>query len=680
MGSNGGAAATGGGYAKAISRASAPRRFAFVGGNTGADGRGVELSTVTSVRRPVAAARLARVLGVGLGLFAGACAHRPAAQPSTQVGWIDAALVGQTAGEGADLDLDEDAAPTLRVAGLDHLLDLFDAARFAEDADAREALWSALGGHPTGIGDTATRDATARLLDEALAIEEAAERTPLDEDRTRFLADAIMLLTVDLERPATAEDLSIRTLAYRQIVERGHPRIADNAHWRLYDHVRGTLQGAVEAPPERRIEIAVQALYAARDDVSEHLADAAPHAKPRWPTLDELWATLEEHRAALRSDPRWNPIVRMRAASDDALHEVLETALPAQRDPGWPAILVPAGTGKPESLAPALVVEDGRVILDAGRPQARTLPLDDIEPLVTAMQATVAQDGRGVLLVALDPALPSPQLRNVLRAVRRAQISRLELALREPRVTREGEVVTVLPLEVARSVDGGPGARALLDARVHVHLDGKGIGVAIDDRRLTAFPSEPREVADLIGKVRGAYPRERIVRLTLSDDVQPQQLVDALIALQGGRDPAFGVVGWWAGGTLPASEPAAAHDRVLEHRVALYRGAPPVLEQPFPLQAADQKRLEHFVEQVRTCLPELEAPIRPGQALRFALVFEQGRLVDVTAPHVDGPRKDRPSKAGLDALVGCIREDAFGLRLREHLDRIPMSLVLGAPR
>src|SRR5690606_41514173 len=102
----------------------------------------------------------------------------------------------------------------------------------------------------------------------------------------------------------------------------------------------------------------------------------------------------------------------MRAASDDALHEVLETALPAQRDPGWPAILVPAGTGKPESLAPALLVEDGRVILAAGRPHARTLPLDDSGPLVTAMQATVPQDGRRLLLAAPDPALPSPHPRH----------------------------------------------------------------------------------------------------------------------------------------------------------------------------------------------------------------------------------------------------------------------------
>jgi hypothetical protein len=100
----------------------------------------------------------------------------------------------------------------------------------------------------------------------------------LDEAEQRFVADAIMLLSTDMFLPDTAEALITATLAYRVLAEDGHPRIADNAHWRLYDHVRGVLEGAVEIAPAMRADVLVHALYAEREDISPWLDVAPPLA------------------------------------------------------------------------------------------------------------------------------------------------------------------------------------------------------------------------------------------------------------------------------------------------------------------------------------------------------------------------------------------------------------------
>lgn len=138
------------------------------------------------------------------------------------------------------------AGAAARVARLDALLDLLDAARFADDADARERLWVGLGGTPRARGPEATRDASVRLLSEAIQL----DITPgLDEDAHDFVSGVIAVLSADLVVLGAAEDLAIRTAAYRAVAEHGHPRAADNARWRLYDHVRGCLVGARRLGP-----------------------------------------------------------------------------------------------------------------------------------------------------------------------------------------------------------------------------------------------------------------------------------------------------------------------------------------------------------------------------------------------------------------------------------------------
>ena len=144
------------------------------------------------------------------------------------------------------------------------------------------------------------------------------------------------MLSADLQPPPSADDLSIRTLVHRTLAEQGHPRIVDNARWRLYDHARGTLQGAVEQPPEQRLPVAVQALYVERDSVEDLLADTAPHAHPPWPTTEALWGLVQAQAGSLRAVPRWTAVIERREPDDQALHETLRASLPAARRDDWP--------------------------------------------------------------------------------------------------------------------------------------------------------------------------------------------------------------------------------------------------------------------------------------------------------------------------------------------------------
>lgn len=571
--------------------------------------------------------------------------------------------------------------PQARAVRLDRLLDLLDAARFGQDQDARETLWDALGGHATGVGERATREATERLLREALGLEEAAHRSA-DLTVASFCADLIMLLSADLQPPAVAEDLSIRTLVYRTVIEQGHPRLADNARWRIYDHVRGTLAAAVEVPPGDRLSIAVQALYAERDSVEALLADTAPHARPPWPTADELWALMDEQQRALSSEPRWATVVDRRAGDDHALHDTLRASLPAPRAPDWPLRSFPAGTARAESLAPVVWAHEGRLVVDAGRSHARAFGLDvetndELAELAQAVGNTLAQDGRGTLLLVAEPQLPAPLLRTVLRAIFRAHAERVELAVVEPRVSASprddrGEVVMALPLYVTHAAGQRAGDRAWAQARVHVHLDGRGPSIAVDGRWLSRVPADARGLRAVVEQLGRAFPRERGVVVSLGGDVQLQQLLELLVALQGGPQRPFEAVGWMADGSAPP--PKQGGDDWLERRSAMAWEHPRVeLEQPYALGAGDQKRLEALAEDLAVCLPELGAE-RPPSAVTLALRFEEGRL-----RHAEVRPAPRRAKAGVDAVIECIRDEGYALRLREHREGLELSVTLHAP-
>ena len=129
----------------------------------------------------------------------GACRPRettnaPTSEPAVPVQWSAGDVLGLQPISAAVA-----TSPAMRVARLDALVDLLDAARFADDAAARERLWIGLGGTAKGRGPDATREASSRLLAEAIQLDTSARplRTsarPLRTSKTRSGTSKIQFL------------------------------------------------------------------------------------------------------------------------------------------------------------------------------------------------------------------------------------------------------------------------------------------------------------------------------------------------------------------------------------------------------------------------------------------------------------------------------------------------------
>lgn len=610
-------------------------------------------------------------------VFVGACGPgRETRAPYEELlaaGWIDAAPIGAATQDDPDrLALLAEAGVRGRMLRLDRLLDLYDGARFAGDAQARESLWAALGGYATTQGIDASREVVLRLLDEAYAIEDLSNAQPgaLSEDEQSFIANAILLLSTDLFLPDSAEALISQTLAYRLVAESGHPRVADNAHWRLYDHVRGVLAGAAESTPELRPEILVHALYAEREDISRWLEDLAPHAQPPLPSTEQLWALLEAHRASIEGVARWQPVVAARAQSDAELREVIDGVLPWPRDPAWVLPKLPQGTAQRESLAPVVLLANGKRIIEptSSAPfeeDARSMPSGP----VPALESALLRDGRGVVLLAADPQTPSTELATGLVALAMAKVTTVELAVHEPRLDGEGSVVVALPLHVVYEGDVGPGARALRDARIEVVVSGRGPRFSVDGHWLSAKPALPTDVERFVADLHRAYPRERVIRVTIGADVQPQQIVDVLATLIGGINPLFSAAGtvWGGEPSKPVDDPKA--DKALAARLALVDSNPLIAVRAEPaLSEDDRARVDQAASTLRDCVPELEQAL-PKQGVTLTLPFTDGKL--------DKPRASgRVDKAGLARFEACASDRLLGFRLRDGAAASTVTLVV----
>lgn len=559
------------------------------------------------------------------------------------------------------------AHPSVRLAQLDRVLDLFDAARFSADVEiqsmARNALWGALGTSGGSRGEAATREALSRMLREAWAIEDA--KPGLADRDSDFLADFIALVSVDLNFPNDADGLAIRTLVYRNLAREGHPRIADNARWRLYDHVRGVLVGAVEAGTVRGSEIAIHALYAAHEDISEQLKDVAPHTRPRRPSPQELWDLLSDQHEALTAMSLWAPVVRSRHLLDERLRPLVLEGLTQPRNPSWLLAHFSAGTGHQESLGPIVLLEHEKAILAPTSPRPFSSSVSDGR-FSKAVEAAMARDGRGILLLAANPMLPSPVLHRTLAQLAEARVDTVEFAILEPRIPEStGDVIVALPMIISRKNDISPAGRALHQARIKIHLVGRGAHISIDDRWLSFAPAS---LEATLQDLRLAYPREKAVALTLDPDVLMTQLLNLIAALGGGLEPRFSAVGWLAERPLPDPSPTRGADDVFDRRVQLGNiSKTPQIDQPYPLQPDDQSRLEMTVAGLTKCLPELEK-LLPRAGVTVDLVFNEGRLVEAELPH-----KKKVGANGL-ALERCIQEEFWAFRLRHHRDRVTATV------
>jgi hypothetical protein len=557
-----------------------------------------------------------------------------------------------------------------RVARIDVLLDLLDAARFADDAAAREALWQGLGGTASARGPEATRDAGTRILGDAIKLDAAKD---LSDDAREFLAGAIAVLSADLGLVGAADDLAIRTAVYRDVAETGHPRAADNAHWRLYDHVRGCLAGAVAAPQDRRVEVALHSLYVREDSLAPWLDDRAVHAQPPLPAADALIELMTGERGALGGDPRWRVVAGKRAPADTTLEQTVRQTLPAVRDPAWELAVMPVGTAKRDSLVPIVRIDDKQVTVDLGRPDARIGERGAPE-LVKALEGALARDGRGGVLLVAPPMLPSPAVNSIFRTLYDGRVARIELAVREPRVGEAaGDVVVQLPLEVLRDTDQGPAAVALRKARLHLHLGGRGVRLAVDGRWHDLRPG-PSELSALLIALARAYPREHMITVGLGDDLLYQQLLDDLRALIGGPQRRFEVAAWRPAAAPPPEPPpakaVAAEEKRLKTRFDLYTETMfAALDGKTQLPEGDTKRLEALARQLLRCLPELETPIKSGDHARLDIRFDEGRLAAITV----ATRVPKPAAA---ALQRCAEDESKGFRLRESPGAVTVGVLL----
>lgn len=629
----------------------------------GGHGRGGNLP-----RASLSGPRMRRVVTSLVMLAAvGGCAHGASGGGTTKIAFWDSSALGPADDEPDRLAAAAHGDGRARAVRLERLLDLVDAARLGGDDDARDVLWQALGGHSSGRGPEATREALTRLLVEATALDDLG--VP-DDDARSFVNDAIALLTTDLQPPVDADALAVRTLAYRSLATHGHPRIRDNARWRLYDHVRGTLAAAIARPPESRIDVAVQARYVAQESLEAELADGAVHTRARWEGAAGLVALLEAQRAALAADGAWAGAMAARADEDGELAAAVLAALPAARTAPWRAPIRPRGTGQAESLAPVLHLSAGRADIDAGRPQARALALDDDDVTVfgDAVRDTLAQDGRGALLLVADGELPAPELRRALRAIRRGSASRVEFAVLEPHAAG-GHVATALPVTVVRDTAGGASTAAVTAARIHVHVGGRGVEYALDGKWLPGIAGGVDQIEARLAAIRRAYPRERTVRLTLGPDLRYEQIVDVLVALVGGTAPRFAVAGWLPDEARPAGTADPSLDRLLADRIAWADVRGVAIDQPFPLAGDDQQRLRAFADALPRCLPELGTRPAKARAVEVHVTLAEGRLRTITPPVIPGVGAPR-----IAAMTTCLQDEGLALRLREHRDTMSITL------
>ncbi|HVI03632.1 MAG TPA: hypothetical protein VM869_33285, partial [Enhygromyxa sp.] len=290
---------------------------------------------------------------------------------------------------------------------------------------------------------------------------------------------------------------------------------------------------------------------------------------------------------------------------------------------------------------------------------------------INALESVLLRDGRGTVLLVADPQTPASELESGLLTLISARVKTIELAVHEPRLDGEGSVVVALPLHVVYEGDLGPGARALREARIEVELTGRGPRFRVDGRLLSATPALPSDVQRTVADLHRAYPRERVINLSIGGDVQPQQLVDLLASLTGGINPLFlaaGMVIQPASAPKPGNDPAA--DRALTARLALLDANPTIAVQAnASLSEDDRARVEQAAATLRECVPELETAL-PKQGVTLTLEFTDGKL---GKPRAAGKRVDA---AALGRFEACASDRLLGFHLRDTTSPASVTLLV----
>lgn len=617
-----------------------------------------------------------RVLGSLLWVSAFACA--PSAQKTLVPGsaeeiWRDAALrTAKADDEAAWLEARAGASELdARLARLDRLLDLFDVARFSGDRELAQVVRAAAGLEGVlGPADATTREVALSLVEEAWQVESQFEKilasdAPQAAQRRAFLADFIMLVSIDAQPALESEDIRVRALAWRLLREQGHARIVDNARIRAYDHIRGLMVLATESDAGRMSEILAQRVIIARDDAE--LREPAPLITRD--QAESLRAELREAWADLVQLPRWQGLAELRRPSDDALVALVEDRLPV-RDPSWsvPSVVAPGGATRADRGWP-VVVHDGQNPVLWARGDGQPLELApapvQLEQTQAAIASALSADGRGTLLLALTPELPGTEISGLLDLAKAAGASELALALA---AAPEGghPRVAMFKTSAPRMFEWAPSdSHVAMNMRVGATVGSGRVRWQIDGRQSSDIELQALPEAAL--RLRRAYPRETVIGLQVEGSATAADLARAVLALLGGTDDSE-QSGLFRAAALHAPELRRGDNPGIEARIAArlqiadaVATRTPRLEQPYPLRGDDQKRLESTVAELSACLPEFGVaglPARVGLALRF----EEGVLVDLEAGRAP------------EAFTSCVRALAGGLRLREHRDAVALQV------
>jgi hypothetical protein len=274
-----------------------------------------------------------------------------------------------------------------------YLLDLFDDARFGNDARSRAALWQVFGAADPDRGAAAT----ARAI-EALEIE--VDRV-LELDRLHPGASAAKtLLAYDAHPPTRREQV-----LQRMIELKGAGNVSDveaNATLRLTAYCARALEDATRAAWAERPLVLSHCLYPLYASVPDAFFDRDPEQRPPLPRWRDLVAALETQLSTIVAPSRLAP-----AAAQ--LAKRVATAA-AERHTELPEALDPAGLPRADHAAPY----DWTPILEAPRADA------DVREVAGAIALPLEGDGRGVVALRLPANTERARFDLAVRATRAA--------------------------------------------------------------------------------------------------------------------------------------------------------------------------------------------------------------------------------------------------------------------
>lgn len=314
--------------------------------------------------------------------------------------------------------------PAQELGALHLLYDLLDQARFAQDAQARDLLWTVLAGGEQRRGTQAFRQAASEILARAWDLETRVEElSPKDPqwspELQESLSQLITLLSMDVN--ASAQDEQVRDLALglRTLQPQARPEVSDNLNWRIYDFDRALVEAIIDAPPGERAELLRYAglmTPSAEDEDPDFL-----------PTLDYWIAPWHNARKALRQDPRWASCIQARDPQDQASVDRLTLITPVQRRSDWDLPRIdarPQGESWiPDPMGSLFLLRDEGLSADG-----QAMAHHDPEPLQRALAQHLAVVGRNHATLAVDRMTPAPLLHKSLAAMNRAGVQSLLVA------------------------------------------------------------------------------------------------------------------------------------------------------------------------------------------------------------------------------------------------------------